>query len=127
MARHGGGRLESAAQPHQHPAQRDQVHAARRQSRNRRGAAGNGKLVLTISDTGIGIAREDMDLITKPFHRRKAAFDARHQGAGLGLPFAKMVVELHGGSLTLASEPNKGTTVTIALPLGSSAALNHAA
>jgi two-component system, cell cycle sensor histidine kinase PleC len=43
--------------------------------------------------------------------------DARHQGAGLGLPFAKSVVELHGGTLTIESKLGSGTTVSISLPL----------
>jgi signal transduction histidine kinase len=53
----------------------------------------------------------------RPFHRLRSALDGNHQGAGLGLPFAKAIVELHGGSLTFESAPNKGTTVNINLPL----------
>src|SRR5436190_409788 len=43
--------------------------------------------------------------------------DAKHQGAGLGLPFAKSVVELHGGTMTIESQLGSGTTVSISLPL----------
>lgn len=59
--------------------------------------------------------------MVQPFYRVNSALDARHQGAGLGLPFAKSVVELHGGILTIASEIGSGTTVTISLPLPRSA------
>ena len=54
--------------------------------------------------------------MVQPFYRVNSALDARHQGAGLGLPFAKSVVELHGGILTIASEIGSGTTVTSACP-----------
>jgi signal transduction histidine kinase len=84
-------------------------------------------LKITVSDTGIGIRSEDLPLIVRPFHRRKAAFDASHQGAGLGLPFAKTIVELHGGTLSIQSTQGIGTTVTIELPLALDAALHNAA
>jgi cell cycle sensor histidine kinase DivJ len=87
----------------------------------------DGVLKITVRDTGIGIRPEDMPLIVRPFHRRKAAFDAAHQGAGLGLPFAKTIVELHGGTLAIQSAPGIGTTVIIELPLAMDAALNNAA
>jgi len=45
----------------------------------------------------------------------------QHQGAGLGLPFAKAIIELHGGSLELASEVGQGTTVSIELPIHANA------
>jgi signal transduction histidine kinase len=75
------------------------------------------KLAIIITDTGSGMDPELVETVTRPFHRLRSAFDGKHQGAGLGLPFAKTVVELHGGTLAIASEPGKGTAVTIALPL----------
>jgi signal transduction histidine kinase len=84
-------------------------------------------LKITVNDTGIGIDADDLALVVRPFHRRKPAFDARYQGAGLGLPFAKTIVELHGGKLALESARGKGTTVTIELPLAANEALNNAA
>ena len=84
-------------------------------------------LKITITDTGIGIRPEDLPLVVRPFHRRKPAFDAAYQGAGLGLPFAKTIIELHGGSLAIHSTQNVGTTVTIELPLAVDAALTDAA
>jgi two-component system cell cycle sensor histidine kinase PleC len=74
-------------------------------------------LRIRIRDTGIGIRAEDIPLVVQPFYRVNSVLDAKHQGAGLGLPFAKSVVELHGGSLGIESEVGQGTTVTISLPL----------
>jgi len=82
---------------------------------------------ITITDTGIGIRPEDLPLVMRPFHRRKPAFDAAYQGAGLGLPFAKTIIELHGGTLALQSTPGVGTTVMITLPVAAGAALHDAA
>jgi signal transduction histidine kinase len=74
-------------------------------------------LRIQIRDTGIGIRAEDIPLVVQPFYRVNSVLDGRHQGAGLGLPFAKSVIELHGGSLGIESEVGLGTTVTISLPL----------
>jgi len=74
-------------------------------------------LRVRIRDTGIGIRAEDIPLVVQPFYRVNSVLDSRHQGAGLGLPFAKSVVELHGGTLAIESEVGHGTTVTISLPL----------
>ena len=73
-------------------------------------------LRIRISDTGIGMRAEEIPLVVQPFYRTSSAYDAKHQGAGLGLPFAKAVVELHGGSLAIESRLSLGTTVTITLP-----------
>jgi signal transduction histidine kinase len=75
------------------------------------------ELRIRIRDTGIGIAAQDIPLVLQPFYRVNSVLDGKHQGAGLGLPFAKSVVELHGGTLTIESELGAGTTVTIILPL----------
>jgi signal transduction histidine kinase len=74
-------------------------------------------LRIRISDTGIGMRAEEIPLVVQPFYRTTEAYDAKHQGAGLGLPFAKAVVELHGGSLAIESRLASGTTVTITLPV----------
>jgi len=73
-------------------------------------------LIIRIADSGIGMEAADLAVVTKPFHRLRSALDGQHQGAGLGLPFAKAIVELHGGTLTIASAPGYGTTVEIRLP-----------
>jgi signal transduction histidine kinase len=74
-------------------------------------------LEIHIKDTGIGISAEDIPLVMQPFYRVSSTLDSRHQGAGLGLPFAKSIVELHGGILSIRSELGSGTTVTVTLPI----------
>jgi signal transduction histidine kinase len=86
-----------------------------------RGDADGERLVITITDTGAGMDPALAETVTRPFHRLRSAFDGRNQGAGLGLPYAKVIVELHGGSLTLTSAPDKGTTVTVELPVAGQA------
>jgi signal transduction histidine kinase len=81
------------------------------------GAVEGGRLALRISDRGIGIEPDMLPIIVRPFHRLRSSLDGRQQGAGVGLPFAKAIIELHGGRLSLESAPNIGTTVTIELPL----------
>ena len=80
-----------------------------------------GALVLRIIDHGTGIAADELPVVTRPFSRQRKAFDGTHQGAGIGLPFAKTIIELHGGELEINSVVGKGTTVTVRLPLPSGA------
>lgn len=80
------------------------------------GRIDDSNITIRIADSGIGIAPNDLEMVVKPFHRLRSAFDGQHQGAGLGLPFAKTIIELHGGVLTLESEVGMGTTVTVGLP-----------
>jgi signal transduction histidine kinase len=71
---------------------------------------------LTIADTGIGMTPEDIPRALAPFTQIDSSLSRRYEGTGLGLPLAKSMIELHGGRLELASEPGRGTTVTITLP-----------
>ena len=84
-------------------------------------------LKIIVSDTGIGIPPEDLDLVVRPFHRQRPAYDSRYQGFGLGLPFAKTIVELHGGHLAIHSVQHAGTTVIIELPVAADAVMTDAA
>ena len=84
-------------------------------------------LKIVITDTGIGIPPEDLDLVVRPFHRQRPAYDSRYQGVGLGLPFAKTIIELHGGRLAINSVQGAGTTVTIELPVAADSVLTDAA
>jgi cell cycle sensor histidine kinase DivJ len=84
-------------------------------------------LKLVVSDTGIGIPKAELDLVVRPFHRQRPAYDSRYQGVGLGLPFAKTIIELHGGKLSINSVEGSGTTVTIELPVAVDTALHDAA
>ncbi len=72
---------------------------------------------LTVSDTGIGISPNDLRRVMIPFEQVDSAFAATKQGTGLGLPIVKSLVELHGGSVELASTLGKGTNVTLWIPM----------
>ncbi len=71
---------------------------------------------LVVKDTGIGIAAKDLDRVLRPFEQVESALSRRHGGTGLGLPYSKKVIEIHGGALKLASQVNSGTTVRVDLP-----------
>jgi signal transduction histidine kinase len=73
---------------------------------------------IMIRDTGIGMNEEELARALKPFGQNGNRFTGRQDGTGLGLPLAKAMLELHGGTLTLASTPEMGTTVTMGLPPG---------
>jgi len=81
------------------------------------GTVVNNRLAIRIADTGIGIEAQAIGLVLKPFHRLSSAFEGRYQGSGLGLPYAKAVVDLHGGTLTIESTLHVGTVVSFDLPL----------
>jgi len=72
-------------------------------------------VLLTTSDSGIGISAEDRARVFDKFERGSNA-EARRAGAGLGLPLVKSFIEMHGGRVELESEPDKGTRVTCILP-----------
>jgi len=71
---------------------------------------------LIVSDTGIGIADKDMELLFKPFVQLNGGLNRKQGGTGLGLSLVYRFVEMHGGSTTLESEVNKGSTFTVSLP-----------
>ena len=77
---------------------------------------GEGHLVLAVADTGIGIASEDIGPAMNTLGKTGDPFTRDVQGAGLGLPLSKRLVELHGGTMELASEPGVGTTATVRFP-----------
>jgi len=76
----------------------------------------DGKLEINVSDTGIGISQQDISRVTLPFEQVETRFTRNHQGAGLGLPLAKGLVELHGGRLRIESTLGVGTIVTMTVP-----------
>jgi signal transduction histidine kinase len=75
-----------------------------------------GDFVLSVADTGIGIAARDIEKALAPFQQVDNRANRKFQGTGLGLPIAKALAEQHGGTLAIESELDCGTTVTIALP-----------
>ncbi len=72
--------------------------------------------VFQITDTGIGIAPENIPRALSRFGQVDADLNRRYEGTGLGLPLAKALVELHSGTLDLQSEVGVGTTVTVRFP-----------
>jgi PAS domain S-box-containing protein len=73
-------------------------------------------VAFTVSDTGIGIAQEDMGRLFKPFVQLDSGLDRKHEGTGLGLSLVARLAEMHGGSVRVESEVGKGSSFTITLP-----------
>ena len=73
-------------------------------------------VLISISDTGIGIAKKDIETVFNRFYQVNNDIN-KAGGSGVGLAFSKDIIELHHGQLLLESEPNKGSTFTIMLPL----------
>ena len=82
-----------------------------------RGRAARNCVVLTIADSGIGIAKAALAKLGRPFEQVESQFAKSHQGSGLGLAIAKSLVELHGGSMRIRSALGTGTLVSVRLPL----------
>ena len=79
-------------------------------------ATDDGGVVTRITDTGIGIADEDVATALKPFGQIDSGLAREFQGSGLGLPISKALVELHGGTFDLHSELGVGTTISFTFP-----------
>ena len=82
-----------------------------------RGRATGQCVTLAIADTGIGIAKEALSRLGRPFEQVESQLTKIHQGSGLGLAIAKSLVELHGGRMRIRSALGKGTVVIVRLPL----------
>jgi PAS domain S-box-containing protein len=78
--------------------------------------AAAGVVRLSVQDSGIGIAPEDLALLFQPFTQLDASLDRRYEGSGLGLALVRRLAELHGGSCTAESEVGVGSRFTITLP-----------
>lgn len=74
-------------------------------------------IVVSIADTGPGIAKEEQDKIFRPFQQAEISIRRRYGGTGLGLSISKMFIELHGGTMWLESEQERGTTISFRLPI----------
>jgi signal transduction histidine kinase len=79
---------------------------------------GAGDLVISVTDTGIGIAEADLERAFEPFTQLDSTLARRFEGAGLGLYMARALVEGHDGRLRLRSRPGEGTTAEVRLPSG---------
>jgi len=81
-------------------------------------AALNGEaVVVSVADTGIGIAEEDREAVFEEFRQVGDDYARKREGTGLGLALARRLVELHGGTLSLESELGKGSTFTFTIPV----------
>jgi len=72
---------------------------------------------ISVSDTGIGIAPEDQEAVFEEFRQVGTDYIRKREGTGLGLALTRKFVELHGGKVGVQSEPGKGSTFTITLPV----------
>ena len=80
-------------------------------------ARSEGKAVaISVADSGIGIPAADIERIFEPFQQAESTVARRREGTGLGLSITKNLVALSGGSIAVASEVGKGTTITVRLP-----------
>ena len=76
----------------------------------------DGMVKITVADNGIGIAKADQRYVFDKFYRSESAKDKAIPGIGLGLSYVKLLVEAHGGSISLDSTEGEGTTFTIVIP-----------
>ncbi|WP_407356631.1 ATP-binding protein [Methanolobus sp. WCC5] len=71
----------------------------------------------SVKDSGIGIYPDDMMNLFQPFRQVDSALNRNFEGTGLGLAIVKKYVEMHGGSIRVESEPDKGSSFIFELPL----------
>jgi signal transduction histidine kinase len=84
-------------------------------------AARGSRVQLRVVDRGLGIDRDDLPHIFKPFYRGRRAIDAQVRGTGIGLSVVRHVVDAHHGEIHVESRPGEGTAVTVELPAASGA------
>ncbi len=83
-------------------------------------------VAVTVSDTGIGMNPEDVEIAFKPFAQVDNRLERRYEGTGLGLPLTKALVDLHKGSIVIDSARGKGTRITVSFPRAISEELQEA-
>jgi signal transduction histidine kinase len=76
----------------------------------------DGFMAFRVSDTGIGIAPDDIPKVLRPFNQVEDIMSRSHVGAGLGLPITTTLLKHHGGTLAIESEIGRGTVVTVRFP-----------
>jgi two-component system cell cycle sensor histidine kinase PleC len=82
-----------------------------------RGRLIGGQVTIAICDNGIGIPKEALRKLGRPFEQVESQLTKRHQGSGLGLAIAKSLAEMHGGAMRIRSKLGQGTMVVVRLPL----------
>ena len=75
-----------------------------------------GRVLLRVTDTGIGISAEDLPHVVEPFYRGSRARGVHEGGAGLGLTIARAAMDEHRGTLEIESRPGEGTTISLGFP-----------
>jgi PAS domain S-box-containing protein len=78
--------------------------------------AGDGGLAISVEDSGIGMSKDEIRVAIEPFGQVENVYSRKHQGSGLGLPIIKALIELHGGTLEIRSEPGRGTAASARFP-----------
>jgi len=78
--------------------------------------AADGEVIVTLSDTGIGIPVEDIETVLEPFAQSRQRVELAHEGTGLGLSLSSKLMQLMGGSLKIDSTEKRGTTITLTFP-----------
>ncbi len=92
-----------------------------------RGHVRGGTVTIAIQDSGIGIPKDALRKLGRPFEQVESQLTKRHQGSGLGLAIAKSLVEMHGGAMRIFSSLGGGTTVMVRLPVAPKQAARAAA
>jgi two-component system cell cycle sensor histidine kinase PleC len=82
-----------------------------------RGRAAGSRVTIAIADSGIGIPRDALAKLGRPFEQVESQLTKSHQGSGLGLAIAKSLTELHGGTMRIRSQLGRGTIVLLCLPI----------
>jgi heavy metal sensor kinase len=77
----------------------------------------NGFVTLQVRDSGVGMSSDSMAHVFEPFYRADPSRSGRVEGAGLGLSLVKWIVDRHGGTIDVESEPGRGSTFTVQLPV----------
>ncbi|MEU2611528.1 SpoIIE family protein phosphatase [Micromonospora sp. NPDC007271] len=79
---------------------------------------GDGVAVLAVTDTGVGIAPEELRHVFERFHQAPGVRSRTHEGTGIGLALTRELVEMHGGAIEARSVVDRGTTFTVTIPFG---------
>ena len=87
--------------------------------------ATNSRIVIEIADSGIGIAKEDIERVFQPFQQAEETLSRAYGGTGLGLAITKKLVELNQGTIAIQSQAGAGTTVIVEFPAGRAGAVPH--
>jgi signal transduction histidine kinase len=110
------GHLLSNASKFSQPGQKIKLVITSRPSDDQENTTGADEVIFSVKDEGIGIAREEQPFIFEKFYQAQVIENTAELGAGLGLPLAKVLIELNNGRLWFESEPGKGSTFNFSLP-----------